>query len=452
MQPPKIVKESEIYSDFQDFQTFADHQNLNKKAMFEDQYMAFMSWFKKDIHGRYSKKDFQRIELRNLTVLVAGYAGMLATYVTLHHYYPQHALLWGIPLFLAALYFSKRGDVMHMRTHSPQNLTGVKWIDTAIDYLGLGLSGISPSLFGRRHLAAHYNDIGIISKIFSSINLSFDQVPVSYYLRPQLLLQFLLNEKFLKQERLNRRVLFIETIFFYIYMVCLVGELLSASYFLLVFHLIPGLLLASSQLICGTIVHSSADPRNSFESNALLDYRTAQGLFKVPLWLYSLFNNGFLENHAIHHAYPQVPLELVNQDYRRYHQHILESYQDVRYNRVISMKVHGNLFERLGPPNPFNYVVAFVISIVALLTMTLTVMGLPIAPSIFELALVDYRIYRNSTGVERAQNRIAFMDSLHLEERYHNSKGPNTYLKWVYKWYCGWKRYVASHTAVKPVV
>jgi hypothetical protein len=159
-----------------------------------------------------------------------------------------------------------------------------------------------------------------------------------------------------------------------------------------------------------------------------------------------------LENHAIHHAYPQVPLELVNQDYRRYHQHILESYQDVRYNRVISMRVHSNLFERLGPPNPFNYVVAFVISIVALFTMTLTVMGLPIAPSIFELALVDYRIYRNSTGIERAQNRIAFMDSLRLEERYHNSESPNTYLKWVYKWYCGWKQYVASHTAVKPVV
>jgi hypothetical protein len=49
MQQPKIVKGSEIYSDFQDFQTFEDHQHLNKKAMFEDQYMAFMSWFKKFI-------------------------------------------------------------------------------------------------------------------------------------------------------------------------------------------------------------------------------------------------------------------------------------------------------------------------------------------------------------------------------------------------------------------
>ncbi len=431
--------EPEVYADFEDFQAFENQSGLNKKEMFEPQYVRFMQWFKADIHSRYSKKELQRIELKNVIILVTGYLGMFACYLVLHSRFSQYAWAWGSVLFVAALYFSKKGDVMHMRTHSPLSMTGVAWVDKAIDYCGLGLTGLSPSLFGRRHLAEHFNDVGIVSKLFSKVNLSFEKLPVSYYLRPWMLVQFLLDEEFLKSERINRKTLLIETIGFYIYMVALFTELYFGSYFLLVYHLIPGLLLAGSQLLGALFIHSSIDPRNSFESNALFDWHTAEGLFKVPLFVFSFFNNGLFVNHSIHHAYPQAPMELINKDYRRYHQHILSTCKGVRYNRVLSMRIQKPLLDRLNPPNAFDYIVAFFFSLLALFTMILTIMGLPIPPTIFELLLVDYRIYFVSTRAERALNRVKFMESIRLEERYQQTQNPNTYLKFTYKNYLGWK-------------
>ncbi|MBC8123132.1 MAG: fatty acid desaturase [Gemmatimonadaceae bacterium] len=445
MQEKSLSSSPEVYGDFQDYQKFESHRRLNKQEMFDRQFMDFMNWFKRDIHARYSKKDFQRIELKSLTTLLSGSIGLVISYVLLHHYLPQYALLWGIPMFAGAVYFGIQGEVMHMRTHSPNNLTGIRWLDKAIDYFGLALTGISPGLFGRRHLSAHYNDISSLSKIFSEIWITFDKVPISYYARPHLLLKFLLNQQFCEEEKINRKTLLIETIAFYIYLTVLVTELFFGSYFLLVFHLIPGFLLASSQIMSGTIVHSATDSQNSFESNGLMDYRTAEGLFKVPLWFYGLFNNGFFVNHGIHHAYPQVPLEIVTNDYRRYHEYILDHYTDVRYNKVLTHRVQADLLARLGPPNLFDYVVAFFCSLLGLFAMMLTVLGLPVPPTIFEMLLVDYRIYFVSTPTERMLNRIAFFESVRLEERYRQIAKPNVYMEFVYARYRRMKEYVKKH-------
>ncbi|MBV9389440.1 MAG: hypothetical protein JOZ78_23710, partial [Chroococcidiopsidaceae cyanobacterium CP_BM_ER_R8_30] len=158
------TSELNVYSDFSDYQKFASHQRLNKEEMFDNHFVDFMKWFKQDVHQTYTCKDFQKIELRNILTLAIGYLVILPPlYLHLHWRFPQSALAWGVPMFVLAMFFAVKGEVMHMRTHSPTKLTGIGWLDRVVDYLGLAVSGISPNLFARRHLAAHYNDIGIVS-------------------------------------------------------------------------------------------------------------------------------------------------------------------------------------------------------------------------------------------------------------------------------------------------
>ncbi|MGL5940007.1 MAG: hypothetical protein ACRC2S_06405 [Waterburya sp.] len=437
---------SSVYSDFSDYQKFASHQRLNKQEMFDDQFMNFMKWFKQDVHQTYTRQDFQKIELRNLAILAIGYLViLLPLYLYLHWQFPQSALVWGVPLFGLAMFFAKNGEVMHMRTHSPKKLTGIGWLDHVVDYLGLAVSGISPNLFARRHLAAHYNDIGIVSKVFSQVWLTFDRFPLSFYSRPQILVKFLRDKEFCSEEKLNHKTLSIETIAFYVYLVGVVTELCFGSYFLFVFHLLPNLCIASCQIVSAMIVHSSTDNRNSFESNGIFDSQTAKGLFRVPLWFYGLSNNGFFVNHGIHHAYPQVPLNIINANYQRYHHKILNDYTGVRYNQTNSHRIYEPLLANLNSPNWFDYGVSAIISLVAWMAMMLTIMGLPIPPTIFELALVDYRVLTTYSKSERFACWVNFFERLNLEERYKAIENRNTYLEWVYGKYIERKNYLTQH-------
>lgn len=445
MQSAPNSPQTAVYGDFDDYQDFESHRQLNKKEMFDADFLKFMAWFKKDIHSRYSRKDFQRMEFMHLIQLGIGFAALAGTYTYLHTTFPQYGLVWGVPLFIAAMFVVQKGEVMHMRAHSPSNLTGSRIMDEGIDTLGMPLTGISPGLFKRRHCAAHYNDIGNISRIFSQVWITFDKVPVNYHLRPWMLVQFLLNEDFCREEMINRKRLLIETLGFYAYLTVMIWELFNGSYFLLLFHLIPGYILASAQVLSAVTVHSGIDKSNSFESNAIFDWKTAKGLFKVPLRFYCLIGNGGIINHGIHHAYPQVPLDIINKDFRRINKHILENYSRVRYNEIMSMRIQRSLLDRLGPPNPFDYVVAFFCSLIALGACMFTVVGVPIPPTVFELLLVDYRIYFVSTKAERFANSVAFWNSINLEERYNQTQNRNTYLEWVYSRYRMMKAYLEKH-------
>jgi hypothetical protein len=446
MTDTQALTQNEIHQDLEDFQVFESHQRLNKKEMFENQFLDFMKWFKDDVHGKYTRKDFQRMELKHLLYRVGGLVFvLLPLYLYFHSQFPQYALVWGVPLLFLAIFFAQQGEVVHMRTHCPNKLTGYNWVDRAIDYFGLAMAGISPTLFGRRHLAAHYNDIGNVSKIFSEVWLTFDQMPLSYYSRPQTLVKFLLDPQFCREEKLDRKTLFIETTTFYIYLGALITEIFFGSYFLLIFHLLPGLVIASSQILGAVIVHSGIDNRNSFESNGIFDHHTAKGLFKVSLWFFGLLNNGFFVNHGIHHAYPQVPLDIITKNYKRYHQKILHDYTGVRYNTVISHIMFKPLLENLKKPNFFDYIVTFLLCNVALVAMMLTIMGLPVPPTVFEPLLVDYRIFVAYSKSERLACMVAFWDKMHLEERYHAIQRPNAYLEMVYGRYTQMKKYLAEH-------
>jgi hypothetical protein len=88
-----IARKEPVYSDFNDYIDFQSHEKLNKKEMFEPQFLKFMKWFKDDIHSRYTRQDFQRMELHLVIRLVFGYLALLGTYVYLHLNFPQHSWL-----------------------------------------------------------------------------------------------------------------------------------------------------------------------------------------------------------------------------------------------------------------------------------------------------------------------------------------------------------------------
>jgi hypothetical protein len=445
--------QADVANDFDDFKVLGNLKKLNRDELFDEQFLDFMRWFKKDVHSRYKKSDFQKIERNDFLFLVFGYIALIGCYISFRANLPEHPFLWGIPLFIASIVVIKKASVVHMRTHAPQNLTGNKVFDRAIDILGLASCGISTNVLKRRHLAAHYNDVGNVSRLFSTAWITFDELPMSYYVKPYLLIKFLLDKEFCENEKIDRRLLLIETILFYGFMAAIIYETFFLhSYFLLAFHVLPGLLVSSSQAMGASFAHSGVDKRNSFESNGLFDPKKLTGLLKVSNAYFAFFNDNFTINHGIHHAYPRVPLEIINKEYEHYHQHIFATYKDVRFNQLNSQKMHKNILERLPTPNFLNVIVTLFICVVAHVSICLTILGFFIAPIPFEPFLVDYRIFTKSTPVERMTNFIKFMDNVELHEKFQQTKEPNTYLNFVHARYQRFKARLATAvaTATQP--
>jgi hypothetical protein len=446
MSTDKSSAQLEASASFQDIGQWKVHKGFKKDEMFDEQFVDFMKWLRKDIHSKYTTEDFRAMERRNVTSLIVGYVCLGATYLALHNFLPQYALVWGVPMFLGAIYFCIKAEVMHMRAHSPANLTGPKTLDSFIDYTGLAFTGVSPTVLRRRHLAAHYNDVGSVSKLFSKVWFTFDKVPIIYYLRPLKLLRFIADKKWCETENINRRMLMWETLGFYIYLVALPVELFYFnSYFLLMFHLIPGLVVASTQIIGAIVCHSGLDAPNTFESCGLIDPKKIKGLFKVSIWWFSFFNANFFVNHSIHHAYPQAPLDLLNTNYERYYDHILKNYKNVRYNTVLQHHIHGELLSRMPEPNAFDYVVQFGITLFMHFFFILIAVGMPLPPVMFELLMVDYRIYFTSTRYERNVNKVRFMESINLHQAFLEQEEPNLYMKFFHWRYLNLKSWVANY-------
>lgn len=445
LQEDEQTSQAALATDFEDFKVLGDLHSMNRKELFDDQFMDFVRWFKKDIFSRYTKAEFRRMERTNFLILVGGYLAVFGAYLLLHSLAPQYPLLWGVPLFVAAIWVMRHVGVIHMRAHSPQNLTGVPLFDRAIDVMGLASCGVSTNVFKRRHLAAHYNDIGNFSRLFSEAWLTFDDLPACYYLKPYLLIKFLFDKKFCKAEKIDRRLLLVETLLFYGYYAAVVYELLFLnSYFLLAFHMGPSLLIASSQILGAVIVHSGTDKRNSWDSNGIFDPKKLTGLFRTSIWFNSLLSDKFAVNHGIHHAYPPLPLSIINKEYEHYHKHILGSYDNVRFNQVLTHRMHRNILSRLPEPNLFDKGVTVGFSVMAHLLVCLTIMGLPFPPNLFERLLVDYRLYFYSTKRERWQNFVRFMDSMDFAQRYAETPKPNTYLRFFYRRYQRYQAYLAT--------
>lgn len=441
---PTDLEQMEEGLAFQDFQDFREHGAVKKNELFDEQFLHFIKWFKEDLRGRYTVDDYRRMERADLLILLGGFCGVFVAYLVGFHFYRDQALVWGIPLFVASLALATRAEVFHMRTHCPRNLTGWPRLDAFVDTFGLALSGVSPNLFKRRHLAAHFNDVGAVSKLFSNVWLVFTQVPLSYYLRPDKLIGFLRDDAFCKRELINQGRLRWEALFFFLYLAALVTELAMGSWFLLCFQLAPGLIISGAQIMGAFIVHSGKDAINSWESNGLMDHKTADGLFKVTLGWFRLFNNNLFVNHAIHHANPQVPLRIINQDYERYHRFILSTYEGVRYNRLIFHDVYEPILKRMPAPGPLAYGVAFFVVLFSHGMITLAALGMPIAPFVFEWAYIDWRIPFYSTPLERVALRVAYLERIDLAGRYAQIAEPNFYMRVLYGRYLRFKAQLAT--------
>src|SRR5262245_2090501 len=93
-----------LASEFEDFKVLGDLHTINCKELFDEQFIDFIRWFKKDIFSRYTKADFRRIERKNFLHLVFGYLAVLVTYILCHIFIPAHLVVWGVPLFIASVW------------------------------------------------------------------------------------------------------------------------------------------------------------------------------------------------------------------------------------------------------------------------------------------------------------------------------------------------------------
>jgi hypothetical protein len=358
-------------------------------------------------------------------------ASLLATYCYLRFYHFEHFALWAAPFFFMALWTIHKEEVVHMRAHWPTKMTGSDAFDKGIDYTMMVLTGASKETFRRRHVAAHYSDIGNFSRIFSDVWVPFVQLPAIYYFRPFLLLKLIIDHEYIAAQKLDRKQLIIEAFGLYSYMLILAIEIFYDSYFLILFHLTPLLFFHGSQILAATISHAGIDKRNSFNSNGLFDPWAAKGLFRLSLIMVDWMSNGGARNHGIHHGYSQAPLELLNKDFRRLNTYATTHYKDVRLNEVLAMRVHENMYSRLPEPHIGNYLVQFIFNCFVLVCSVLTVVGMPIPPVQFEPWLVDYRISTHFPNSQRCANILGMWKALYVRERAAKMVNPNAYLSYV---------------------
>jgi hypothetical protein len=399
--------------------------------VWDEDFLAFSKWLRTFYHSRYTRQDFRNIQFRACIDLIVALAALLVTYVYLRVNYFQYFNLWAFPFFVMALWTIQKEEVVHMRAHWPTKMTGSDAFDKGIDYSMMILTGASKETFRRRHVAAHYSDIGNFSRIFSDVWVPFVQLPAIYYFRPFLILKLIMDTNYITSQKLDRTQLIIEMCGLYVYMALGITELFYESYFLFGFHLAPLLFFHGSQILAATIAHAGIDKRNSFNSNGLFDPWECKGLFRVSMVMVDWMSNGGARNHGIHHGYSQAPLELINKDFKVINAHCRKAYKDVRLNEVLAMRVHQNIYESLSEPYFHDYVIQFFLVCGVLVCAVFTVLGLPIPPVQFEPWLVDWRISLPRFGTQRAANILQMWKALFVRERAAKMVNPNAYLSYV---------------------
>jgi hypothetical protein len=331
-------------------------------------------------------------------------------------------------------------------------MTGSDKMDSLVDTVAIVITGTSKEGFRRRHIAAHYSDVGNLSRIFSDVWIPFSQFPSTFYLYPHKLLMLFLDVEYCRRENLSRQQLLVEMIGFYTYLTLLVYEILfSNTCFLIVFHMGPGVVYHGAQVMGAMIAHSGIDKRNSFNSNGLFDWREAEGLFKVTLFIVDLFSNGGCSNHGIHHAHTQMPLHVINKNVREINAYVLKNYKDVRYNNTITMNTYYDLFERIPAPQWYDYCIQAIWSFLLLGYSAFIIMGAPLPPPVaFEVLLVDYRFYFYNDRANVWARWKVFVDRLQILARQELIVSPNAYLELVASFYPKYEAYMKNHKVTIP--
>jgi len=406
-----------------------DFQALQQRVlgeMYDEDFKHFSKWIRAYYGKKYTRPQLREMNMHSTLKFIGAFALSIAMYGVLYKYYLNYALYWFVPFWVFNLLFViTKEEVVHMRAHWTTNMTGSQLMDNLIDWSMMAFTGASKESFRRRHIAAHYADIGNAARVFSDVWLPFVTLPPTFYFQPWLLAKMYMDVEYCKRERLNRSQIFIELIGLYTYLVATFYELWSGSFYLLCFHMGPLLYFHAAVILSASVCHSGIDKRNSFNSNGLFDPDTAPPLFALSLRYMCLCGGYTIINHGIHHAYTQLPLEIVNRDYKMINKFIMDNYKNVRYNDTIYSNLYKDLYARLPAPRWYNYVFQFLATSMVFFFTVLTIIGAPIPLMIFEPCLVDYRLYLVSTRAERYKRLLAFWAQLEMPQRATEEKYKN---------------------------
>jgi hypothetical protein len=421
-------------------------------SMFERDFLRFCRYLRARVHERHPASTFRAINRYEVLRDLTGYVVVAVAYALLWTLARAWFLTWAGPLFVLAVYVYRREQLVHGRMHYIRNLTGWPWLDRVVDASVIVLTGVSVQAFYRRHIDEHLSFVSNYARVFGDDWQPFDDLPAVFWAQPWKLLRVALDGARAKRDGFHRGHMLWEAVAVHVYLAGLITELVWArSCFLLCFHMLPYLLTVTARLTTGMLTHSGLDPRNSFNSCGLFDERDARGLFRVMVWLVNLLSDGGLSAHPIHHGYSQAPVSTILPIVREVNAHCRRTYRGVRYNRVLSHEAHAQLLARLPPPRWYDYPVQFVVDVAALVLSGTTILGSPLPPILFELAVVDYRVMLTSTAAERSANLLAVWDSVQLLPRSQAARKRNSYLDFAVRRYHAMRRLLDQAPPPKPV-
>jgi len=395
--------------------------------MYDDDFKHFSKWIRNYYSKKYTRPQLRELNMKSTINFLLAFAMSCTIYWILYKYFLDYVKIWFVPFWLFnLLYVVTKEEVVHMRAHWTTNMTGSQLMDSLIDWSMMTFTGASKESFRRRHIAAHYADIGNAARLFSDVWLPFVTLPPVFYFKPNMLMKMYFDIEYCKRERLNRDQLFIELIGLWSYIGATLYELWNGSFFLLCFHMSPLLYYHAGVILSASVCHSGIDKRNSFNSNGLFDPDTCPGLFKLSLWFMCLCGSYTIVNHGIHHAYTQLPLEIVNRDYKLLNKFIMDNYKNVRYNQTLYMVIYKDLYERLPAPRWYDWIGQLFATNFVFICTVLTIVGVNLPLMMFEPFMVDYRLFLTSTKVERYRRLLSFWNQLDMpqrenEERYKNA-------------------------------
>jgi hypothetical protein len=427
-------QDEDITADEADFHK-ASYSGLThtQDNVWDPQFLEFSKWLRKTYFKDVGIEDMQRMNREGFYKMCCSLTVQFSLYWILWYTVPQYFYLWAAPLFILNCWLVQFGELVHTRSHWPKKMTGSDQMDSLVDTVAIIITGTSKEGFRRRHIAAHYSDVGNLSRIFSDVWIPFSQFPSTFYIYPHKLLMLFLDVEYCRRENLSRQQLMTEMIGFYTYLTLMIYEVLfSQTCFLLCFHMAPGVVYHGAQVMGAMIAHSGIDKRNSFNSNGLFDWREAKGLFQVTLFVVDLFANGGCSNHGIHHAHTQLPLHLLNKNLREINAYALKNFKDVRFNSVLAHNVYGDLHATLPAPKWYDYIIQATFIFCLLAYSAIIIMGAPLPPPIaFENLLVDYRFYFYVNRADVWARWKVYAEHLQITARKQLIVSPNAYLDLV---------------------
>lgn len=421
--------------------------------VWDPQFLDFSKWLRKTYFKDIGIEEMQAMNKENFYKMAGSLVAQFTLYWLFHFTVPEYFWLWGAPLFVLNCWLVQFGELVHTRSHWPKNMTGSTEMDSIVDSVAIIVTGTSKEGFRRRHIAAHYSDVGNLSRVFSDVWLPFSQFPSTFYMYPHKLLMLFLDVEYCRRENLSRQQLLVEMVGFYTYLCFMMYEVFFCeTCFLLVFHMGPGTIYHGSQVLGAMIAHSGIDKRNSFNSNGLFDWREAKGLFKVTLFVVDLFANGGVSNHGIHHAHTQMPLAMINKNLREINAYALKTYKGVRYNNTLTMNYYTDLYESIPEPQWYDYCIQATFTFFCLFYSALIIMGAPLPPPIvFEQVLVDYRFHFYVNKADMWARWRVYADALEVKSRKELIVSPNAYLTLFSSFYPRCDEYLAKHKTTIPV-